>query len=137
MNNTTLAVLCAIGSLVTLVAGLTGYAQAFGFGSVMLIVLLSFMGLRAPGRPGRRVYAYLIAFGAIFIGLLALAFHLHDPTGSLRTFGGFPVGTAVLVYGISSIGLTMGVVYGLVFDRKVLPVEKQREFLDRFGPKQG
>lgn len=137
MNNTMLAVLCAIGSLATLVAGLTGYAQAFGFGSVILIVLLSFMGLRAPGRPGRRVYGHLIAFGAIFIGLLALAFHLHDPTGPLRTFGGFPVGTAVLVYGISSIGLTMGVVYALIFDRKVLPVEKQREFLDRFAPKQG
>lgn len=137
MNNTTLAVLCAIGSLATLVAGLTGFAQAFGFGSVALIVLLAFLGLRAPGRPGRKVCAYLIAFGASFIGLLALAFHLHDPTGPLRTFGGFPVGTAVLVYGVSAIGLTTGVVYGLIFDRKVLPVKKQREFLDRFASKQG
>ena len=137
MNNTALAVLCAIGSLVTLAAGLTGHAQAFGFGSVALIVLLAFLGLRAPGRPGRRVYAYLIAFGATFIGLLALAFHLHDPAGPLRTFGGFPVGTAVLVYGISLIGLTTGVVYGLIFDRKVLPIKKQREFLERFASKQG
>lgn len=136
MNNTKLAVLCAIGSVVTLAAGLMGYAQVFGFGSVVLIDLLALLGLQAPGRPMRIVNVYLIAFGAIFIGLLATAFHLHDPTGPLRTFGGFPVGTAVLVYGISLLGLTTGVVYGLVFDRKILPIEKQREFLDRFAPKQ-
>lgn len=136
MNNTKLAVLCAIGSVVTLAAGLMGYAQVFGFGSAVLIALLALLGLQAPSRPMRIVNVYLIAFGAIFIGLLATAFHLHDPTGPLRTFGGFPVGTAVLVYGISLLGLTTGVVYGLVFDRKILPIERQREFLDRFAPKQ-
>ena len=106
-----------------------------GMCAVVLIVVLCAIALRVPGRPSRPVYAYLGAFATAFCGLLALGFHLHDPSGQLLTIGGFPAGTAMLVYGITPLGITMGILYGVVFDREILPEDKQREFLDRFAKK--
>ena len=125
--------LCAAFSVAALVAGLSGQALLVGISAVVLIVVLSAMGLRAPGRPSWHVFAVLVAWGAIFCGLLALGFRLHDPAGPLATIGGFPLGTAMLVYGTTPLGITMGVLYGLAFDRDILPLDKQREFLDRFA----
>ena len=133
MNNSPLAALCAAVCVAALVAGLAGQAALLGMSAVALIVVLAAMGLRAPGRPSRRVFAVLVTWGALFCGLLALGFRLHDPTGALAMIGGFPVGTAMLVYGTTPLGITMGVLYGLTFDREILPLEKQREFLDRFA----
>ena len=133
VNNSPLAMLCAVLSLVALVAGLSGQAALVGMSAVVLIVVLSAMGLRAPGRPRFRVLAVLVAWGAIFCGLLALGFRLHDPAAPLATFGGFPIGTATLVYGTTPLGITMGVLYALAFERDILPLEKQREFLARFA----
>ena len=135
MNRSPLAVLAAIVSLVALVAGLAGQAALLGMAAAVLIAILCALGLRAARRPSRRTYAYLAAFAAIFCSLLALGFLLHSPEGPLVTFGGFPAGTAILVYGITPLGVTMGLVYGLVFDSEILPRDKQREFLDRFGKK--
>ena len=135
MNNTPVALGLAVASLAALAAGLAGQALALGIGAVALIVLLCMIGLQAPRRTSRSTVLTLIAYGAAFCGLLAFSFRLHDPTGSLTTIGGFPAGTAMLIYGITPLGITLGVLYGLTFDREILPLEKQREFLKRFSRK--
>ena len=135
MKNSPLAILAALVSLTALLAGLAGQAAILGMAGVTLIAVLCAMALRAGGRPSRRTFAYLAAFAATFCGLLALGFHLHDPHGPLRTIGGFPAGTAMLVYGITPLGVTMGIVYGLIFDREILPRDKQHEFVERFARK--
>ena len=133
MTSTRLAILAAATSLVALAAGLAGRPAVLGMAAVVLTVLLCAQAFFNSERPPRAVYAFLAAFATVFCGLLALAFHLHDPDGPLATFGGFPVGTAVLLFGITPVGVTMGVMYGIVFGRDVLPERKLRAFLDRFA----
>ena len=133
MNNSPLAVLAAVVCLAALLAGLAGHAALLGMAGVVLISVLCALALRSEGRPSRRTYAYLAAFTAIFCSLLALGFHLHDPSGPLVKIGGFPAGTAILLYGITPLGVTMGIAYGLVFDSEILPEGKLRKFLDRFA----
>lgn len=135
MKNTPVALCLAVASLAALAAGLAGQALALGILAVALIVLLCMIGLQAPLRTSRLTVLILIAYGTAFCGLLAFAFRLHDATGSLTTIGGFPAGTAMLIYGIAPLGITLGVLYGLTFDREILPGEKQREFLKRFSGK--
>ena len=136
MNNSPLAALAAVICLVALAGGLAGNAALLGMASVGLIVVLCLLGLRSPGRPSKLTVAAVLAFGIGFCCLLALQFHLHDPSGPLKTIGGFPAGTALLVYGIAPLGLTLGVLYGLVFDSEVLPPERQRAFIERHSSKQ-
>ena len=133
VNNSPLAAIAAIICLIALVGGIASNAALLGMASVALIVVLCLLGLRAPGRPSKLTVAAVLAFGIGFCCLLALQFHLHDPSGPLRTIGGFPAGTAMLVYGIAPLGLMLGVLYGLIFEREVLPIEKQREYLERFS----
>lgn len=133
MNNTPLAALCCAVSAGSLAAGLAGHALAFGIGSVALIAGLTAMGLRAPGRSARISLGVLAAFGVAFCSLLALAGRLHDPAGPLVLIGGFPAGTAMLVYGICPLGIVLGLAYGLTFERETLPREVQDRFLRRFG----
>lgn len=133
MKATLWAKLAAAASLAALLAGLAGKAAAFGLAAVALIVLLAGLGLRAPGAPSRATLAILLAFGVLFGGLLVLAFLLHDPDSPLALIGGFPAGTAMLVYGIGPLGLALGVLYGLAFDREILREGNQRRFLERHG----
>lgn len=133
LNNAPLASLCAVVSVLGLGAGISGRAALLGMSAVALIVLLSAIALRAPGRPSGIVLAAVAAWGAVFCTLLALGFRLHDPTGPLVVVGGFPVGTAMLIYGTTPLGIFLGVLYGLAFDRLILPQDRQREFLRRFG----
>ncbi|MXY70436.1 MAG: hypothetical protein F4Y47_18055 [Acidobacteriia bacterium] len=136
MNNSPLAALAAVICLIALAGGFAGNAALLGMASVALIVVLCLLGLRSPGRPSRLTLAAVLAFGIGFCCLLALQFHLHDPTGPLKTIGGFPAGTALLVYGIAPLGLMLGVLYGLIFDREVLPPDRQRAFIERYSSKQ-
>ncbi len=131
MNSTPLAKLVGLVSAVALLAGLTGHAGVLGMAAVALIALLAVLGLRAPGGPSRRTLAAVAVFGMLFCSLLALGFLLHDPDGQLVTIGGLPAGTAMLVYGIAPLGISLGVLYGLVFDREILPREKLLDFLER------
>ena len=133
MNNSPLAALAAVICLIALIAGFAGQAAVLGMASVALIVVLCLLGLRSHGRPSNLTLAAVLAFGVGFCCLLALQFHLHDPTGPLKTIGGFPAGTAMLVYGIAPLGLMLGLLYGLIFDSEILPLDKQREFLQRFS----
>ena len=135
MNNTPVALGLAVASLAALAAGLAGQALALGILAVALIVLLCMIGLQAPRRTSRLTVLTLVAYGAAFCALLAFSFRLHDSTAPLTTIGGFPAGTAMLIYGIAPLGITLGVLYGLTFDREILPLEKQREFLKRFSRK--
>ncbi len=135
MNNTLLAALVAIASVAGLGAGLAGSGILVGMAGVALIVLIVALSLRVPGRPSALVVALLAAWGSAFCGLIVLSYRLHDPSGPLATIGGFPVATAMLVYGITPIGIAMGVLYGLAFEREILPLDKQREFLGQFGKK--
>ena len=135
MNNTPVALGGAVASLAALAAGLAGQALALGMLAVALIVLLCVIGLRVPQRTSRSTVLTLIAYGAAFCSLLAISSRLHDPAGPLTTIGGFPAGTAMLIYGIAPLGITLGVLYGLTFDSEILPLEKQREFLKRFSKK--
>ena len=133
MNNSPLAALAAVICLIALIGGFAGQAALLGMASVALIVVLCLLGLRSPGRPSKLTLAAVLAFGIGFCCLLALQLRLHDPAGPLKTIGGFPAGTAMLVYGIAPLGLMLGVLYGLIFDREILPLDKQREFLQRFS----
>ena len=133
MNNSPLATLAATICLIALVGGFAGNAALLGMASVALIVVLCLLSLRSPGRPSKLTLAAVTVFGIGFCCLLALQFHLHDPSGPLRTIGGFPAGTAMLVYGIAPLGLMLGVLYGVIFDREILPIKKQREFIERFS----
>ena len=133
MSSTKLACLAAAVSLAALVAGLAGWAGALGIASVALLVTLWGLGLRSPGRTLPRTVAATIGIGAALCALLVLAYRLHDPEGALTTIGGLPAGTAMLVYGLPAAGSLVGILYGLAFDREILPIESQREFLERFG----
>jgi len=133
VNNSPLAALAAVICLIALIGGFAGQAALLGMASVALIVVLCLLGLRSPGRPSKLTLAAVLAFGIGFCCLLALQFRLHDPAGPLKTIGGFPAGTAMLVYGIAPLGLMLGLLYGLIFDREILPLDKQREFLQRFS----
>ncbi len=135
MNNTPVALGGAVASLAALAAGLAGQALALGMLAVAMIVLLSAIGLRTPRTSSKSTILTLIAYGAAFCVLLALCFRLHDPAGPLTTIGGFPAGTAMLIYGIAPLGIALGVLYGLTFDSEILPLDKQREFLKRFSKK--
>ena len=136
MNNSPLAALAAVICLIALVGGFAGNAALLGMAAVALIVVLCLLGLRSPGRPSRLTVAALLAFGIGFCCVLALQFRLHDPTGPLRTIGGLPAGAALLVYGIAPLGLMLGVLYGLIFDREVLPPDRQRAFIERYSSRQ-
>lgn len=131
MNNSPLAKSVAVVSAAALLAGLTGHAGVLGMAAVVLIALLAVLGLRVPGGPSRRTLAAVAVFGMLFCSLLALSFLLHDPDGQLVTIGGLPAGTAMLVYGIAPLGISLGFLYGLIFDREILPREQQHEFLER------
>ena len=133
MRNSWLAAVAGSVCVVALLAGLGGNALALGICAVVLIALLCTISLRSAGRPSRRTLAVLAIYATAFSCFLAMAFRLHDPGGPLVTFWGFPVGTAMLVYGITPLGFTLGALYGLVFDSDILPEEKQREFLERYA----
>ena len=133
MSNTKLACLAAALSLGILGAGLAGHAGALGIASIALIVSLWNLGLRTPGRTSPKTVAISVAIGAALCSVLLLAYRLHNPAGPLRTIGGLPAGTAMLVYGLPAAGSLVGVLYGLTFDREILPLAAQRRFLARFG----
>ena len=133
LNNTPVAVTCAGVCAVGLLAGLAGQAMILGIAAVALIVTLAVLGLHTPGRTSWRTYGVLAAWGAAYCAVLLLCARLHQPAEPLATIGGFAAGTAILVYGATPLGLVIGVLYGLSFDREVLPLQKQEEFLRRFA----
>ena len=86
--------------------------------------------------PEYRRAPILAAITGIFLAysaLLLLLARLDNASGEPRLILGFPAATAVLVFGIWPIGVMAGLLYGLVFHRSVLPQEKLRAFLRKYG----
>ncbi len=133
MTSTQLAVSVGIACLLALASGLSGWAGALGIATVALLVLLCWLGLAGRGRPSMVSLAMLAVFGAGLCAVVVMAYRLHEPDGPLTTIGGLPAGTAMLVYGLPLAGSVAGVLYGLRFDREILPEASQRQFLKRFG----
>ncbi len=133
MSEARLPVASAVICSVALVAALAGQAALLGMLAAALTATLGALGLRSPGRTSRLTYAVVGIWAATFCGLLGLAYATHDPAGELFLVGGFPAGTAMLVYGTTPLGAVLGVLYGLSFDREVLPRDRQDAFLGRFG----
>lgn len=133
MTSTKLAVLAGVACLCALGSGLSGWAGALGIATVALLVLLCWLGLAGSGRPSIVSLAMLAVFGAGLCAVIVMAYRLHDPSGHLTTVGGLPAGTAMLVYGLPLAGSSAGILYGLRFDREILPEASQRQFLKRFG----
>ena len=122
-------------SVAALVAGLSGHALALGVCAVALLVGLCLLGLRSPGQPSARTVSALLAFAFAFCALLVLAGRLHKPSEPVQTLGGIPPGTAMLLYGIAPLGLTIGLIYGATFSSEVLPDQRLRDFLSRHAKK--
>lgn len=133
MSGNRLPAACAALSAAGLALGLAGRSLLFGWCAVVLIALLAALGCGA--RASRRTIAAVSCFGAVFCLLLFLSHALHDPGGPLVPFAGFPPGTAVLVYGVGPLGLSLGLLYAFTFDKEILPEERRKAFLDRFGPR--
>ena len=123
------ALLCA-GALV---AGLANQPLVLGCCSIALIAVLAVLGMGSGASAATRLAVFL--FGVLFCVLISLSFLLNAPDQPLVTVGGFPPGTAVLVYAIGPLGLILGLIYGLSFDKQVLPEERLRSFVDRFSRK--
>jgi len=106
-------------ALAAIVLGALNLWLGFGIVACALLVgglLLGFRGLRAP----------LLLILGLYTVLLVLMARLE---GSSRLLLGFPVATALLVYGIWPMPLLAGLLYGLVFRSKVLPEDRLNEFL--------
>ena len=79
------------------------------------------------------ILAAIIGIFLVYSALLLLLAGLDNPGGEPRLILGFPAATAVLVFGIWPIGVMAGLLYGLVFQRSVLPEKKLRAFIRKFG----
>ena len=130
MSATKLTALSGLVTAVALASGLSGHAMVLGFCTIILMALLAALGLGArSSAPTKAVVAF---YCVLFCFLIYLSFALHSPDQPLVTFGGFPPGTAVLIYAIGPLGMILGMLYALSFDSEVLPRERHQDFIDRF-----
>jgi hypothetical protein len=102
----------------------------FGMGVWLIITLALSLGFGHASRAGFLRNALLVVFLG-FCGLLGMIVLGHDPASETLILG-FPVGTAVLVYGIWPFGMIGAVLYALVYDRWVTPADKLDHFLRQF-----
>ncbi len=129
-NRTALAI--GFLSLLGLLCSLLDYWLLFGFVSLALLVSALAVGF---GRPGRRkaVLYTLVAVFFIYSALLAAIVWTYQSEGDPTLVLGFPVSTALLVYGIWPLGFIPGILYLLIFETSVLRREKLQKFMAEFG----
>ncbi len=124
----------AIGflSLFALLCSLLDYWLLFGFVSLALLVSALAVGF---GRAGsRKVVLYtLVVMFFIYSALLAAIAWTYQSEGEPALFLGFPVSTALLVYGIWPLGFIPGILYLLIFETSVLRRERLEKFMSEFG----
>ncbi len=104
----------------------------FGILTWLMMALAMAIGF-GPEYRRAPILAAIIGIFLAYSALLLLLAGLDDPSGEPRLILGFPAATAVLVFGIWPIGVMAGLLYGLVFQRSVLPEEKLRAFIRKFG----
>ena len=129
-NRTALAI--GLLSLVGLLCSLLDYWLLFGFVSLALLVSALAVGF---GRHGRRKPVLYTLVGVFFIysALLAAIVWTYQSEGEPTLLLGFPVSTALLVYGIWPLGFIPGIFYLLIFETSVLRREKLQDFMAKFG----
>ncbi len=129
-NRTALAI--GFLSLFGLLCSLLDYWLLFGFVSLALLVSALAVGF---GRQGRRKPVLYTLAGMFFIysALLAAIVWTYQSEGEPTLLLGFPVSTALLVYGIWPVGLIPGILYLLIFETSVLRREKLQKFMAEFG----
>ena len=104
----------------------------FGILTWLMMALAMAIGFGPEYRRGP-ILAAIIGIFLVYSALLLLLAQLDRPGEELRLILGFPAATAVLVFGIWPVGVMAGLLYGLVFHRSVLPEEKLRAFIRKFG----
>jgi len=104
----------------------------FGILTWLMMALAMAIGF-GPEYRRAPILAAIIGIFLVYSALLLLLAGLDNPGGEPRLILGFPAATAVLVFGIWPIGVMAGLLYGLVFHRSILPEEKLRAFIRKFG----
>ena len=113
---------CALSNQVVLFSLSTGVFAVLGF-------------VLAYGPESRRpaVVIGLSLFFTLYLALMIGIDRTFDPAGRLELFGGLPLPTALLIYGIWPLGILTGLLYFLVFRKAVLTDSKLEKFLREFG----
>ena len=124
----------AIGflSLAGLVLGLFNAWLLFGFVTWSIMVVTVAVGY-GQGRSHRPIFRTLLGLLLLYWILYAGILWADHTEGEPTLFGGLPLGTAFLVYGLWPIGFIWGLLYFLVFPRSVLPQDRLDIFLTEFG----
>jgi hypothetical protein len=125
-------------SLAAVVAlGLSLANQWLWFG-ILVWLILFFAAAIGYGPHSRRGTIFLTLTGMflLYSGFLLGIYWTFEPNLPPPLFGGLPVPTAFLVYGIWPCGTLLGLLYGLEFRRSVLPEDRLQQFLTQFGRKE-
>ena len=124
----------AIGflSLFGLLFSLLSYWFVFGFVSFGLLVAVLAVGFGRQGHRKRVLYTLAGVF-LIYSVLLAAIVWAYQSEGEPILLLGFPLSTALLVYGIWPAGFIPGILYLLIFETSVLRREKLQKFMAEFG----
>ena len=121
-------------STAAIVLALTNHWLLFGIAVCALMVLGLAVGFGAQ-LIHKPIPLLIVGLFVVYVVLLAAIASRDNPQGPLELILGFPVATAVLVYGIWPVGAIIGITYAITFDRTVLPPDRLEEFLCRFGRK--
>ena len=119
-------------SAASLVGAFTNQVLLFGLSTGAFAVLSLVL---AYGREARHpaIVIGLAIFFALYLALMIGINRTFDPTASLDLFGGLPLPTALLIYGLWPLGIVIGVLYFLVFRKSILSNPKLEKFLRDFG----
>jgi len=124
----TAALLC----VVCLVCAFLNLWLLFGATAWLLITVELAFGLGRASR-NRIIISGLTLIFLGYTALLLAMYWLHDAAGEPIMILGFPVGAALLVYGIWPLGILPSLLYAIIFDRWILPPDRLERFLDEFG----
>ena len=104
----------------------------FGIAALTLMALGLAVGF-GPQLTRKPIPVLIVSLFVVYAVLLTVMAALDNPEGPPNLVLGFPAATAVLVYGIWPLAAAIGIVYGLTFDRTVLPPDRLDDFVRRFG----
>ena len=132
--NSTLVKLMLPTAAAAIILGWLNHWLLFGIAACALMALGLAVGF-GPQLTRKPIPVLIVGLFVVYVVLLTVMAALDDPQGPLNLVLGFPAATAVLVYGVWPAAAAIGIVYGLTFDRTVLPPDRLDEFMRRFGRK--